>query len=228
MKSGKWIPLCKALVSALPRGGRPFTKLEAMFSLTLDYDNGSPVTVSGYASLWSWSERQVRRFLEEVGVAICYPQNTRSRQNQRGEISVVIPEGNRRESGEIKIIDSKGLASETERKRREAGEKAERSASATKEPDPDPEPKGKRFVPPSLEEVRAYCHERQNGVDPQRWLDHYQSNGWMVGKNRMKDWRAAVRTWEGGGQRGGGGSPRRFSVTGGGRRDAGITEDGRF
>lgn len=126
MKSGKWIPLCKALVSALPRGGRPFTKLEAMFSLTLDYDNGSPVTVSGYASLWSWSERQVRRFLEEVGVAICYPQNTRSRQNQRGEISVVIPEGNRRESGEIKIIDSKGLASETERKRREAGEKAER------------------------------------------------------------------------------------------------------
>lgn len=60
-------------------------------------------------------------------------------------------------------------------------------------------PKGekqKRFVPPSLDEVHAYCKERNNRVDPQRFIDHYTSNGWMVGKNKMKDWKAAVRTWE--------------------------------
>lgn len=54
----------------------------------------------------------------------------------------------------------------------------------------------KRFLPPSLEEVRSYCAERKNSVDAQRFVDYYTSNGWLVGKNKMKDWRAAVRTWE--------------------------------
>ena len=54
----------------------------------------------------------------------------------------------------------------------------------------------KRFTPPTVDEVRAYCKERGNGVDPQRFVDYYSSNGWMVGKNKMKDWKAAVRTWE--------------------------------
>lgn len=54
----------------------------------------------------------------------------------------------------------------------------------------------KRFKAPTLEEVRAYCTERGNHVDPQRFVSYYQANGWKVGKNGMKDWRAAVRTWE--------------------------------
>lgn len=49
---------------------------------------------------------------------------------------------------------------------------------------------------PTLEEVAAYCLERKNQVDPSLWLDHYTSNGWRVGKNPMRDWKAAVRTWE--------------------------------
>lgn len=53
-----------------------------------------------------------------------------------------------------------------------------------------------RFVPPTVEEVRAYCKERGNNVDPERWYDYYESNGWKVGRNPMKDWKAAVRTWE--------------------------------
>lgn len=54
----------------------------------------------------------------------------------------------------------------------------------------------KRFAPPSVAEVRAYCEQRGNGVDPQRFVDYYTANGWMVGKNKMKDWKASVRTWE--------------------------------
>jgi hypothetical protein len=54
----------------------------------------------------------------------------------------------------------------------------------------------KRFTPPTLEEVRSYCQERKNNVDAQRFIDYYTANGWMVGKNKMKDWRAAVRNWE--------------------------------
>lgn len=53
-----------------------------------------------------------------------------------------------------------------------------------------------RFTPPTLEEVSDYCLERKNGVDPQRFIDYNQSKGWIIGKSKMKDWKAAVRTWE--------------------------------
>lgn len=54
----------------------------------------------------------------------------------------------------------------------------------------------KRTMPPTLEEVQAYCIERGNHVDAVRFVDYYTANGWKVGKNKMKDWKAAVRTWE--------------------------------
>lgn len=54
----------------------------------------------------------------------------------------------------------------------------------------------KRFKPPTVDEVRAYCIERHNNVDAERFIDYYTANGWKVGKNTMKDWKAAVRTWE--------------------------------
>ena len=56
-----------------------------------------------------------------------------------------------------------------------------------------------RFTKPTLSEVKAYCEERQNHVDAQRFIDYYESKGWLVGKSPMKDWKAAVRTWEGNG-----------------------------
>ena len=54
----------------------------------------------------------------------------------------------------------------------------------------------KRFSKPTLEEVQAYCQERKNGVDAEKWYNHYEAVGWKVGKNPMKDWKASVRTWE--------------------------------
>lgn len=54
----------------------------------------------------------------------------------------------------------------------------------------------KEKVPPSLEEVAAYCTERNNGIDPEAFIDFYQSKNWKVGKDKMTDWKAAVRTWE--------------------------------
>lgn len=53
-----------------------------------------------------------------------------------------------------------------------------------------------RFVPPTYEEVQAYCEERNNDVDPQRFVDFYKSKNWMVGRSKMVDWKACVRTWE--------------------------------
>ena len=54
----------------------------------------------------------------------------------------------------------------------------------------------KRFVKPTLEEVKEYCIERNNNIDAENFIDYYNSNGWKVGKNPMKDWKATIRTWE--------------------------------
>jgi hypothetical protein len=54
----------------------------------------------------------------------------------------------------------------------------------------------KIFTPPTVEEVRSYCQERNNKVDPEGFIDFYESKGWFIGKNKMKDWKAAVRNWE--------------------------------
>jgi hypothetical protein len=64
---------------------------------------------------------------------------------------------------------------------------------------PDKPAKRASFQKPSLDDVKAYCLERKNKVDPAKFLAYYESNGWKVGRNAMKDWRAAVRTWEGNG-----------------------------
>ncbi|NCB72649.1 MAG: DUF4373 domain-containing protein [Clostridia bacterium] len=53
-----------------------------------------------------------------------------------------------------------------------------------------------RFLRPSLEEVEAYCIERENDIDPIHFHDYYEANGWKIGKNPMKSWKAAIRTWE--------------------------------
>ena len=75
-----------------------------------------------------------------------------------------------------KVIDRKGKDKENI----EGGQAASRS----------------KFVKPSVEEIAAYCAERNNSIDPQQFFDFYESKGWKVGNQSMKDWKAAVRTWE--------------------------------
>jgi len=53
-----------------------------------------------------------------------------------------------------------------------------------------------RFLPPSFLEIQGYCNERKNNIDPQHFYDFYESKGWMIGSNKMKNWQAAIRTWE--------------------------------
>ena len=57
-------------------------------------------------------------------------------------------------------------------------------------------PRSTVFKPPTVEDVQAYCEERQNGINAQQFVDFYESKGWLIGKSKMRDWKAAVRTWE--------------------------------
>ena len=74
---------------------------------------------------------------------------------------------------------------------------AEADADAEKETgNKADKPTHTRFAPPTIGQVTEYCTSKGYSVDPERFVDYYTSNGWMVGKNKMKDWKAAVRNWE--------------------------------
>lgn len=54
----------------------------------------------------------------------------------------------------------------------------------------------KKFIPPTVDEVENYCLLRNNSIDAEQFVNHYQSKGWKVGKSPMKDWKSAIITWE--------------------------------
>lgn len=91
-----------------------------------------------------------------------------------------------------------------EKSREEEGNTGAKVCETQTDPPADGKPKSDdeetkptpRFVPPTLEEIEAYCRERGGKIDPERFHDFYQSKNWMVGKNKMRDWKAAVRNWE--------------------------------
>lgn len=92
------------------------------------------------------------------------------------------------------------IGSGMETKRFQDGSTSEPEHNLTKqniEGGADKPPTRSRFVPPTIGEVRSYCRERGSGIDAESFVDYYQARGWKLGKGQiMKDWRAAVRTWE--------------------------------
>jgi hypothetical protein len=104
--------------------------------------------------------------------------------------AVLNNQNNQKQSKIIKVNQNNQSFLETETGNRKEETKENNTLTGiTKE-------KNKIFQKPTIEEVNAYCQERNNGVDAQKFFDYYTANGWKVGKNSMKDWRAAVRTWE--------------------------------
>lgn len=108
-----------------------------------------------------------------------------------------------------KLIGSESWSAERVRRHREkqsllqcnttvtsCNEEIDKDIEKDKEKENKKKDSPKRFVPPSVDEVQAYCTERRNGIDAQAFIDFYASKGWMVGKTKMTDWKAAVRTWE--------------------------------
>lgn len=136
-QQGNWVPMSKALLSELPID-RSYTRLEAMFSLSLDYDQNSYVSVCGYSRLWRWSEGRVKRFFDEIGASIEYPENTANFRNQRGVIVMVKAEESRSNGKGIQAIDSKWLRNLSKESRSNGEGKAKESCSSTKEPNPKP------------------------------------------------------------------------------------------
>lgn len=144
---------------------------------------------------WQWSRTKVRAFLGEL-------QNDERISIKRNTKTTIITILN---YDIYQGLDpaKKTTESATERQQKNTNKEGKEEYSIPPnagDPSPAPPPKPKKrtskTIPPTLKEVTAYCQKRQNGVDPQEFLDHYEANGWMRGKSKVKDWMACVRTWE--------------------------------
>ena len=114
------------------------------------------------------------------------PQKTKSQ--TKAEVSENGPENEKPNESKPKAeVSEKGPFSKSEQEQEQEIEKELPGGSSKKRA---------AFAPPSLDEVRAYIAEKGYSVDADRWYAHYEANGWMVGRVRMRDWRASVRTWE--------------------------------
>jgi hypothetical protein len=103
------------------------------------------------------------------------------------------------------LVDNKTLHCNTEKRREEKRRKDididididKREEERREDTEKDTEKKGKtrRFKPPTLQEVEAYCQEKGLCINPEMFVDYYEGNGWKVGKNPMKSWQATLRNW---------------------------------
>ena len=140
MKDGNWIPMSKALLKKLPKD-RPFSEVEAAFSLQVAHDCKQEVSVAGLAARWAWSRGRVKRFIVEMGGAVAYQKDTSNLQNQRGQIVIQIPDRYRADNEQIRLFENNNLPSKTDRYRADSEQITDRSRYTINNPNPNPNKK---------------------------------------------------------------------------------------
>lgn len=138
MKHGNWIPISKAFILDMPHN-RPYTRLEAAYSLQYDYDQKKSVTVAGYSALWSWSRSRVSKFLTDMNVEIIYPETTKKRRNQKGHIALHKKDIIETYNKHIRCIENTYLQEQKDIKKTKREHKKDISPCSTKEPNIFPE-----------------------------------------------------------------------------------------
>lgn len=135
-----WVPISKALVKKLPTD-RKLSEIEAMFSLTVNYDNNDPVSISGLASSWGWSRNRVSNFLNKLGINIVY--KDKFNRHKKGQVAIQVEDRIGTGRGQVEFIDSKWLRKQKGRTGTGEGQDGDRRRSTIIKPNPKPEPNPK-------------------------------------------------------------------------------------
>lgn len=146
-------------------------------------------SISSLANRWGWSRDKARRFLTLlVDDEMCVVKAT----TNRTTITIV-------NYSKFQDMVATNNATNNATNRQRVMQRADTNNNDNNENNKEIVTKvttKKVFEKPTVEEVRAYCRERNNGINADSFVDFYESKGWLIGKNKMKDWKAAVRTWE--------------------------------
>lgn len=193
-----WVKTYRSLTDHWVWQDKPFSKGQAWMDLLLMVNHSEKKilidgklenvergqTVSSIRKLcdrWGWSNTKVKNFLKmlENDSMIHVKSDTK-----KTVITIVNYSVYQDSENEKTTLKRQSSDTETSQKHTNKNDKNEKKSNI------------KRFTPPTYEQVSSYCKERNNTVDADVFIDFYESKGWMVGKNRMKDWKAAVRNWE--------------------------------
>jgi hypothetical protein len=140
-----WVPMAKDMAKAFPVD-RPFTEIEAMFSLQLDHNNRREVSITGYSKVWGWSTKRVRNFLRKAGILISYPLDTSKVQRQTGRLTPLKEGTDQRTDKELMtFIDFKNLEGKGNRKGTDKGTQLTRNIEKEKK-DSAKDPRIKVFI----------------------------------------------------------------------------------
>lgn len=185
-KAEAWIDM----IWAARHQAEPTNVLIGMNTVECGYGQVVRSNVS-WARRWGWSEHKVRRFIKLLRkLEMCVPESVGCT-SRLTLCNYATYDPRRRECVEYLSNPCRGPVEHPSTKKNEKNEK-----NVKKTPLSPPVGGKRRFVPPSVDEVRAYCRERKSGVDPESFVAFYESKGWRVGNSPMKSWRAAVITWE--------------------------------
>ena len=200
-----WVPISRQLQDHWLWNDKPFSKGQAWIDLIMlanheevkkpyknkitTFERGTvSLSLSELSNRWGWSRHKVRDFLNTLKTdAMLDIKRT-------GKITAIVIENYAFYND---VQNAKGQ--KKDEKRTVCGQFADTNNNDNNDNNIYNNKNARareRFVAPTIDEVRAYCTERNNSVDAQRFVDYYTANGWMVGKNKMKNWQAAVRTWE--------------------------------
>lgn len=196
--------------------------IEYIGSCEVRYGRGQLVASRRYlAERWTWGEGKVRTFLANLKknnaittrndqgvtvVTLCnYEQYNTSLITQNQESSHAISQPKAKKTRALQMCQAKVSALQlTTRqpafnpnlKKEKNGKKEDKNKTTAKACVAIVKQQAKNFCPPTVDEVESYCLQRNNEISPDEFVDFYESKGWMIGDNEMKDWRAAVRGWE--------------------------------
>ena len=134
---------------------------------------------------WAWSEGKIRRYLNEL-------QTDGQIERQKSNVSSIITIVKYEEYQYDGCQNGEQTAGQT------AGQTADRRRTTNKKKQSKQEENNKKtskFTPPTIDEVKAHCSDKGIDLDAESFCAHYESNGWLVGKNKMKSWTAAITTW---------------------------------
>lgn len=132
---------------------------------------------------WGWSNTKVRNFLKMLENESMIIVKSDSKKTVINIVNYSVYQDSDNKKATVKRQSSDSDTTVKHTNKNEKNEKNEKNNI-------------RRFTPPTYEQVSSYCLERNNNVDAHRFVDHYEANGWMRGKTKMKDWKAAVRFWE--------------------------------
>ena len=168
VKNGNWIPVDKNIIDFKEKG-KPYTKIEAYISLRIDIDNNQIKGLREYSRIWDWSAKKVHSFFKIIGF------------NQRKHF------GNNVETDyRLIILD---LDNDKVTKRKHLGNTTNKTNTNTSN-------KKDMFLKPTIEELEIYAKQIDYDLNAESFFNSYEQKNWMVGKNKMKDWKAAVRNWK--------------------------------